>query len=172
MRRDLDSKFSVGLPYPQIRVDGKNERYAKLIMLNHAGMVSEFTAVTQYVYHETVLMQENPVISDALKGIAMVEMHHLQILGELIVLLGGDPRYMIYKKKTPALWSPKFVEYGNTPKSALIQDIEGEKEAIAQYESTINQIDDENIIAIIKRIILDEEFHLKILTELYQKYVK
>lgn len=171
MIRDIDSKFAVNLPYPPVKVNEENLHYANLILLNYAGLVSEFTAVSQYVYHEISVFKDYPVISTALKGISQVEMHHLQTLGELAVLLGGDPRYFILKKKTPHYWNPKFVAYSKTPKQLLLDDINGEKQAIAQYEKTISQIDDANIVAILKRIILDEEFHIKILNELYEKYV-
>ena len=54
----------------------------------------------------------------------------------------------------------------------LTIDIEDEKAAIKQYKDTITKIDDPNINAVIKRIILDEEFHIQLLTTLYSKYVK
>ena len=171
MKRDLDSKFAVNLPYPSINVAEKNQKYSNLILLNYSGQISEFTAINQYLYHEISLIHTAPVISNALKGIAIVEMHHLQILGELIVALGGDPGFWIYKKKTPCYWTPRFVEYGKTPKEALTQDIQSEMQAIAQYQKTISLIDDDNIVAILRRIILDEEYHIKILNELLQKYV-
>ena len=43
---------------------------------------------------------------------------------------------------------------------------------IKQYKETITKIDDEYINAILKRIILDEEFHIQILMNFYTKYVK
>lgn len=51
----------------------------------------------------------------------------------------------------------------------LLEDIKNEEEAIRQYRKTANLIDDENIIAILNRIILDEELHIKILTNLYER---
>ena len=50
-------------------------------------------------------------------------------------------------------------------------DIKDEKVAIKQYSSTQKKIDDSNIISIIDRIILDEEVHIQILTELSKKYL-
>ena len=46
-----------------------------------------------------------------------------------------------------------------------------EKLAIKQYISAEKKIDDSNIISIIDRIILDEEVHIQILTELSKKYL-
>ena len=46
-----------------------------------------------------------------------------------------------------------------------------EKLAIKQYISAEKKINDSNIISIIDRIILDEEVHIQILTELSKKYL-
>lgn len=172
MRRNMDSKFAVNLPYPEISVNEKNKNYSNIILQNYAGQNSEFTAVAQYNYHEIAIFNDYPVVSNAIKGIARVEMYHLQILGELIVLLGGDPKYRIYKKKTECYWSPKFIDFNKELKTLLTNDLNSEISSIKQYEKAISLIDDENIVLIIKRIILDEEYHVKIFKELIQKYTK
>ena len=99
-------------------------------------------------------------------------MHHLEMLGEIIVLLGGKPGYWINDKKKK-YWTGKLVNYDiSSLQTILTIDIEDEKAAIKQYKDTITKIDDPNINAVIKRIILDEEFHIQLLTTLYSKYVK
>lgn len=165
-------KYTVGLQYPPIKVKGENPKFANLILLNYAGSVSEFSAVTQYVYHEIALKYKFEEVSETLEEIGEVEMHHLQILGELIVKLGKDPGYWICKHKKLNLWTPEFLSYSTNLKKALIVDINDEKEAIAQYRRTAKQIDDPYIVDIINRIILDEEYHIEILTKLYEKYVQ
>ena len=165
-------EYSVDLGYRRIIVKGENSKFADLILLNYAGSVSELSAVTQYVYHEIALKYKFEEVSETLEGIAEIEMHHLQMLGELIVKLGKDPGYWICKHKKISLWTPEFLSYNTNLKKALIVDITDEKEAIAQYKRTKKQIDDPYIIDIIDRIILDEEYHIKLLTELYDKYVK
>ena len=165
-------EYYVNIPYPPIEVKEKNPIYANLILLNYAGSVSELSAVTQYVYHEIAFSDNKyPDISETIKGISIVEMHHLQILGELIVKLGKDPGYWIYKHKKTNLWTPEFLSFNTDLKKALTIDIIDEKEAIAQYKRTAKQIDDTHIVDIIDRIILDEEYHIKLFTELYYKYV-
>ncbi|GAB6167668.1 manganese catalase family protein [Clostridium carnis] len=166
--RDIKHKYCVDLPYPKIEVEEKNINYANLIQLNYAGMVSEFSAIGQYIFHEMNLVNTDPNASETIRGIAMVEMHHLQILGELIIALGGEPGFWINKKCKKLYWTPKFIEYGTTLNDILKEDIKGEEDAIAQYRKTANLIQDENIVAIINRIILDEEFHIKLLNNLYK----
>lgn len=164
--------YSVDLPYPKVNVKEKNPNYVDLILLNFASDISEFDAIAQYVYHEIALTYENPEAAEVIKGISEVEMHHLQLLGEIIVQLGGEPGYWIDNKKKK-YWSSKLVNYDlSSLKTILTIDIQSEKSAIKQYRDTIAKIDDENINAIIKRIILDEEYHIQLLTNLYTKYVK
>ncbi len=56
--------------------------------------------------------------------------------------------------------------YRNTFAQIIQSDIEGEKAAIAHYQRMIRQIGDTQIQNLFKRIILDEERHIEILTEL------
>ncbi|WP_278600764.1 ferritin-like domain-containing protein, partial [Clostridium tertium] len=93
----------------------------------------------------------------------------LEILGELIVALGENPDFSINKKDKKLNWTSKFICTCNSIKEMLLEDIKNEEEAIRQYRKTANLIDDENIIAILNRIILDEELHIKILTNLYER---
>lgn len=158
--------FRVNKPYPPIRVLEENIRYAKLLLNDFSGVVSEFSAITQYVNHEIKISTLNPKTSVTIKGIAMVEMHHLQMIGQLITLLGCDPNYEIIKKNKPLNWSPKFINYGSSINNMINFDIEGEVQAIAQYKKHIQEIDDPFIDAILRRIILDEEKHIEVLTSL------
>lgn len=171
MRDGKDNIYMVNEPYPPIVVEKENPRYVNLLLQNYSGMVSEFTAVDQYVYHKFRLFKECPEVSKVIGGIAMVEMHHLEILGELIILLGGDPRYWIIRKDKKYYWDGKFVDYGNSLKEYLDYDIQAEITAIRDYKKTKSEIRDENIVKIIDRIILDEEYHLQLFRSLYEKYV-
>ena len=122
MENNLDL-YRAKLPYPPIVVVKPNKHYAEIIQTSFAGAVSEFSAISQYIYHHLRTEDQYPEISKALESIAIVEMYHLEILGKLIIKLGGNPGYWINK------------------------------------------------ISIIDRIILDEEVHIQILTELSKKYL-
>ncbi|EOR27267.1 CotJC protein [Clostridium sartagoforme AAU1] len=93
--KDLQDSYSLGLPYPKIKVYDKNSIYADLIKKSYAGEVSELTAITQYTYHQLIT---SDYIKNTLKGIAIVEMHHLEILGELLIALGENPTFLLRKK--------------------------------------------------------------------------
>ena len=144
--------YSVDSPYPQIKIKKKNSKYIDLILLNYSSAISEFDAIAQYTYHQIALTYSNKEISDTLRGISIVEMHHLEMLGKIIVLLGGEPGYWI-KNKKKSYWSSKLVNYDlSSIKDILTIDIKDEKAAIKQYKETITKIDDEYKMQYLKEL--------------------
>ena len=66
------------LPYPPIQVREKNRDYADLLSIDYCGMVSELSAITQYINNENRMFCENCSMARTILGIAMAEMMHLQ----------------------------------------------------------------------------------------------
>ncbi len=98
----------VDLPYPPIRVSGKNPSYADLLSVDYCGAVSEMSAITQYINNENRLASQKCPMAQALLGMAISEMIHLQKLGELIILLGGDIGFSARGRNgRAALWSDR-----------------------------------------------------------------
>lgn len=161
--------YKSDLPYPEISCNDKNKSYANLIQVNYAGAISELTAINQYIYHSLAISEKFKDAAHCLKHIAMVEMEHLEILGKLIITLGGNPRFEINKGGRKLEWSPKFIEYGSNLASMLRENIDGEKAAIRQYKETIKLIKDEKVKEILERIVKDEEIHIKTLVLLYNE---
>jgi bacterioferritin len=155
-------------PYPKARVEYKNPRYAKLLMDAYAdGGKSEFTAISQYIFHHfTIHIKE---ISNAMLCIAISEMKHLELLGETIRLLGGSPKY---RRGNRMWWTGGEVDYGDNICFKLSLDIESEKAAISGYKLLLSEIQDKYIRQTILRIIEDEKEHEEIFTALYNKYCK
>lgn len=151
--------------YPPLEVEKKNKHYADLLSIDYTGGVSEFTAIAQYANHEMRLTEDYCNIAKTILAISKTEMMHLQMLGSLITLLGAPLTYnaRCYKKKH--LWTPKYVQYKKDPKDMILADIKAEEEAIAQYRCHIKEIDDDCIIKVLERIIVDEEYHLGLFKE-------
>lgn len=170
MIKTIDSKFTLNLPYPVISVIEENSRYGNILLQNYSGEISHFSLSSQFNYYELVSFKTSPVISAVLKGISKIDNYHMNILGKLIVLLGEDPRYWINRKKTSHYWNPKFLKYTNKIDEILKNCIYFKTNLISQYEKTLLEIDDDKIVAILKRILSDQEFHLKLLIELQEKY--
>lgn len=154
-------------PYPPIEVDCVNPHYAQILKISFASSKSETTAVMQYAYQSWVLHTEFSEIANVMHHVAMVEMHHLEILGRLIDLLGGTPSYSCIQRNRQFPWNATMVFYGRMVRQMMQNNIAAEQDAIRQYQKQIQMIQDCHIQEILKRIIQDEELHI----ELFKKYL-
>ncbi len=154
----------VDLPYPPIQVRGKNPAYADLLSIDYCGSVSELSAITQYINNENRLSCERCEVSKTILGIAMAEMMHLQKLGELIFLLGGNVDFIArHQNGQRRMWTPEYLTIPEHAQKMILADIEAEKGAINQYQMHIKMIKDECVNAVLTRIIMDEEYHIMLL---------
>lgn len=152
-------------PYPEIAAAEPNICYARLLLDDYAGTVSEMTSVCQYMYHEVMTCEMK--VQDALKGIAAVEMRHISVLAELIRKLGGEP---LLRNGSGIYWSPKFIYCGSRLADRIRADIDAEQRSISCYELHIELIEDPGIKNILRRIILDEELHIRLLKDISREY--
>ena len=158
------------LPYPEIQVREKNPVYANLLSLDYCGSVSELSAITQYINNENRMSNEQCPLAKTILGIAMAEMMHLQKLGELIFLLGGTVDYVAKGQNgQKQMWSPGCLNIPENVRQMLAADIEAEQAAIRQYQAHIRVIKDPYVNAVLRRIILDEEYHIMVLRTLMQE---
>lgn len=63
-----------------------------------------------------------------------------------------------------------FVNFTIYIREMLLEDIKAETKAIENYKYHISIINDKYIVELLNRIILDEELHLRLFKELYEKY--
>ena len=160
---------NIDIEYPEIKVERKNKEYAYYLLEDYAGVTSELTAITLYVYGHIINKETNKELSKTLKGIFISEMHHLEILGSLIKLLGVKPVYKTINNNTLTPWNSNYVNYETDPVKSLLFNIESEVKAIKQYKEHIELIDDIYIKKILERIILDEIEHIKCFNKLLEK---
>lgn len=172
------------LPTPEIRVEGENLEYANMILDAYSSSAdSEIQAITQYIYHHKTIGNER--ISKVLMCIALVEMHHLDMLGDLIIKLGGKP---VYYNGNRNFWGTGNIAYGDkkimsielekmereskeVAKQKLMLDIKGEVNAINGYKFIKSNISDKYIKSVLDKIISDEEFHIALLQGMIKKYL-
>jgi len=162
---DAFNQYRVDLPYPKVIVDKRNLDYARLVSGAYAGRGSEMTAIAQYTSHR-YFIQEYPEIYTAYKYLSFVEMIHFDLLGHLVMDLGLRPAFFSYESSQ--YWNGSFPAYKRDLIPILEADIQEEKNAIAHYQRMIDLIDNESIQALFRRIILDEEKHIEVLTGFYQ----
>lgn len=159
-------------PYPEIKVQRPNRYYAELLLEDYAGQVSEMTAINQYFHHHVVFEEKLADLAELEECISIIEMFHLEMLAETILLLGVDPQIRTLTNNKQTYWSAEYVYYGNSICDRLAADIAAEKSAIVQYRRHQQLIKDPFIDAILERIILDEEHHLKLFNAAMDKYCK
>lgn len=154
----------VDLPYPPIQVKERNQKYADLLSMDYCGSVSEMSAITQYINNENRMSCEKCPLAKTILGIAMAEMIHLQKLGELIHLLGGNIDFVARQSNgRQKMWTPAYLTIPQNVEKMIWADIESERAAINQYKIHMKAINDEYVNAVLARIIKDEEYHIMML---------
>lgn len=130
---------------------------------------SEFTAVSQYIFHHFnfYCMGMNEY-ADELENIAITEMTHLDLLGKAIIKMGQSPVFTATPPRLCNFFSTSGVKYSATPQKMLCDDIAAEEDAIALYRQILSCLNNEQAIEIVKRIILDEELHLQTFKKMLQ----
>lgn len=128
-----------------------------------AGETGELTAIAQYIY-ENIELRYYENFSKIILSIAIEEMHHLELIGNLIRKLG---RRAYFVNQKHCIWNAKNVKYHfNSVYDMLSYNIESEKQAIAGYKEAIKHTQNKSIQQLLERIILDEQTHLEIFNRL------
>ena len=159
------------LPYPSTDTLTKDVRSGQIISFAYATLRGELTATLQYVYHHFYFDEIEKTDAEILMAIAKAEMIHIDILGTAMLKLGVSPKY-VQVPCTNNFFNTSTVSQSTTPQKMLMDDIQGEMNAIADYEKMLFILKNEQVEAIIQRIILDEQLHLEKLKEMLTKYAK
>jgi len=165
LHNDMTIKYTVDLPYPEI-TPTTDLRTARMLLDDFAGQDSELSGINQYVYQHLVT-GEYEELSKVLKGIALVEMKHFEMLGDAIVNLGGDP---VFTSSRGRPWTALYLKYIKNPKLIILMNIQGEKTGIKGYRQSIEMTNNTQVKKLLERIILDEELHLQILEKMLAKF--
>lgn len=160
--RHPKNPYSLPDPYPTPRVMGENHYYASILLEDYAGIAGELTAIHQYIYHSLTLEDHHSKIAVLTQQVAIVEMHHLKLLGKTIRLLGKYPIMHSNDHGLLRFWNANFVYYGDTVYDKLSANMKHEMDAIRTYRSHQRLIKDPYIHEMLERIILDEEYHLQL----------
>lgn len=156
--------LSADAPYPGTEGITQDRESVRIISPAYADRGSELTAILQYVFHATVFSGlQMKQYSRLLMGIAVSEMHHLDILGSMLYQMGALPVFTSCPPRLFDFYSTAAVSYSCEPEKMIQDDIHGEEEAIRQYQSMLRRLHNEQVSAVISRIICDEEFHLQTL---------
>ena len=153
------------LPYPSLNNLTTDVKSGQILSFAYATQRGELTATLQYLYHEVFMQNFNEHYAETLFAIALAEMKHLHILAEAMEKLGVAPRYVQYPN-TKIYFDTACVSQSVTPQKMIMDDIQGELNAIAEYNKMLFVLKNEDVEAIVSRIILDEQLHLEALKQM------
>ena len=130
----------------------------------YASSTGELNAILQYMYH-FFNFEKNGLgdYAETLESIAIAEMLHLKLLGETIMALGSQPIYCQNPPTAYNFYSAKFVSYSRNLVNMIEDDIVDEQNTICRYKKMLQRLKNEQVKAIVSRILEDEKLHLKTL---------
>lgn len=158
-------------PYPPLKVTGPNIQAACRLAQALAGAKSEMTAIMSYEYQHWILTACRPDLAETVFRIAKVEMHHLDMLGQLVVLLGGEPRFGCDQRGCCAWWNGGMISYTRDVRQILLNNIADEQKAAEFYRTAACDIPDPCVAAVLNRIARDEALHVDIFTRFLKNCV-
>ncbi len=158
----------VDMEYPNLDGITPDRCAAAIIAPAYAGLAGEMTAILTYVYHHINFDFEGYIeIADLLEEISITEMVHFELLGKALIKLGVLPILTEQPTCRSPFYNTSKVPQSCTPLKMLTDDIEGELNAIRDYRKMLCELKNEQVAALIARIILDEELHVERLKEAY-----
>ena len=147
-------------PYPDTDGIIKNTR----LLCDIAGArAAEFETISNYVYYSLILADEYPMLSELFEKMSMTEMRHFQLLGRMMIKLGGDPSVRI--RHSTASCGCVSHESPHQVKRILSDALEHEQAAHRNYTRICEACcADRCAAALIERLALDEEHHARMLS--------
>ncbi len=167
----MSKPMIIDLPYPT--TDGiRNDALSlQIISPAYSTSVGELNAVLQYVYHSFCFYKHGlKDCAEMLMSIAKAEMIHLDILGKTIFALGAAPVFAQYPSTGFNFYSTKYVAYSNTLRHMLEDDLICERRAIADYKKMLRCLKNKQVVAIVSRIIDDENLHVAAIEEILKEF--
>ncbi len=160
---------TLGLPYPKADPGEKNLMYARGMLDNAGGTISEMNAIALYTYNG--LISCDAELKCVFEEIAETEMRHLTLFLELAWELGEEPRLWSQSRMGKKYWSPGYIIYAKDTLKLLGNAMSNERAFIRKYQEQLKTVDNKNIREILTRILADEELHLKVFAELLEERV-
>ena len=144
-----------------------NKYYADLLQDAYAGKHGESKMFLQFLYFSYVLCNFDKEFADCFCLIAKEDIEHHNLLGEIIVKLGGDPLYVSSKN---IAMSFAEIEALKSLKQIINLGIELKEKTIIDYKILLAKIAEKEIKNILEILISDEQKHKEMLENLLKKY--
>ena len=157
------------------KAEAQNEKYAAIIRSRFSGRDSEMSSLVCFIYQAIKFSVCSEEFCQAIYDIILEKLGHIRVLGELLLSLGGEPKFFcgVSPNAIAGSWwnaSPAVIQYPADLGQALQSNISREKESIAEYKSISAYIDDKGVCSALQGIILEKEKHLETFSLLYTRF--
>lgn len=166
------TRYTTGKAYPDLSVLKPDISLAKALYEDYAGQIGEISASMIYLYQNMKLTtQDEKKAAAVMHGIYLVELSHLQRLGEMINRLGADANFAVpgVEKR---FWRADMIPYPKTLKAMVGRDLSFEKKTIQSYENTLHRVKEPTVRKTLELILEDERLHVKALEQLEKEIGK
>lgn len=156
-------------PYPTAECIAQSKELSDRLSVLSFGKSGELTSILQYSCQRVSLPSKYAYTADILECISITEMKHFELLNKLIHALGGECRVAVCDRSRYVYWNGSCVEYSQGIGKMIRDDIRAEKRAVSAYNNFLDRSKDQKVNAVIRRIIEDEEHHLRLLSSLSEE---
>lgn len=146
----------------QIKVEGKNTNYSKILKDNYCGKNSDLFTFLFFKCYSSFYFRSDNYLSINFNKLAGDSLDHINILGQYITLLGDLPSY--------ELLSTNELLYVDDKEKVLELAVRLLKDKIISYTNSMNLIGDDNIKEMLSNFIVEERKNLEIIEILQLKY--
>ena len=155
--------YTVTLPYPDVHPAKADLRLAHLLFPLYSGPSGALCTLSEYLYAAIRTEETHSELSRVFDAIADTERHHFRLLGRLLRDLGADPilRVRIESgRRTSAQSGTQSLHM------QLKQYLQHEQTTADHYRYLLEQTDDEAVQNLLRRILLDEEAHIRFFSQM------
>lgn len=161
----------IDIPYPKIK-DYKitDETLTKLRSV-FSGITSELSQILHYSYVRSIY-SENKEISKLFTSLSITEMRHYALLSDFIYKSKNKP-CIGFKNELGNFeaWNSSFINYEQGLINIINDSIQKEIETIKKYKNIISTSNNNELNALLSRIILDEERHIELLSSVKKNLI-
>ncbi len=146
----------------EIKVEGKNKKYAELLKQVYSSKFSDLTSFLLYKYETYLFSESDNYFSSNMNKLSNDSLAHLDIIGRIIAKLGSSPNHVDFNAYD--------IFYIDDKEKLIEINIRLTKEKIILYTRNLNDIDDKYIKEILRNFIVEERKNLEILEIIQLKY--
>lgn len=143
-----------------------NSYYLGLVQNLFSGPNSCFVAFMQFFYQHLFSKKQFPQFEECFLRLQSSEIENAQLLGEILLEMGGDPQLFSASRKYVCA---KSLNYAKDIDKIFLNDIELLEINIIDLKSAIMKIDDKNLKEKLFKILDNKKLSLKLLKEEFFK---